>query len=332
MDNNPTTYSPEKGNAKSNSLFRLRSDRLIFFICILIASLFWMLIKLSDVYSTNYTFRVKYNNVPPDLRLTKIIDSTLDLSVTARGFSILKMNLFDDMENLDINLNNYSIEHRGDVRYAIYTQELTKKLAEVIDVSDKDIRLSKAMLSFEMEKTSEKEILIVPNYSINFVNQYDLYSDVKSDLEFVIVYGPEKVLDTLTHITTKKLILENILSDQIVKVELENPDPALISFDHNEVTLYFEVEKFTESEITLPVNLKKLNYKIKIFPSQVKVFYIVAQNDFNKVRTNQFNIYPVINDMNIQQARKLPLKLSKQPDFVRNIRIVPSDVEFLIIK
>ena len=196
MDDTSTTYIPEKGNAKSKSLFRLRSDRLIFFICIIIASLFWSLIKLSDVYSSSYTFRVKYNNVPPDLRLTKLVDSTLDLSVTARGFSILKMNLFDDMENLDINLNNYSIEHRGDVKYAIYTQELTKKLAEVIDVSENNIRLSKAMLSFEMEKTSEKKILVVPNYSINFVSQYDLYSDVKSDLEFIIVYGPQKVVDT----------------------------------------------------------------------------------------------------------------------------------------
>jgi len=31
-------------------------------------------------------------------------------------------------------------------------------------------------------------------------------------------------------------------------------------------------------------------------------------------------------------VQKLPLKLSKQPDFIRNIRIVPSEVEFLIIK
>ena len=332
MDNSSNTYSPKKENAKSKSLFRLRSDRVIFFICILIASLFWSLIKLSGVYSTNYTFRVKYNNVPPDLRLTKIIDSTLDLSVTARGFSILKMNLFDDMENLDINLNNYSIEHREGVKYEIYTQELTSKLAKIIDVSENDFRLSKAMLSFEMEKTSEKKILVVPDYSINFVNQYDLYSDVKSDLEFIIVYGPEKVLDTLTTITTKKLILENISSDQVVKVGLENPNPRLLSFNQSEVTLNFEVEKFTESEITLPVNLNNLKYEIKTFPSQVKVFYRVAQSDFNKVQANQFTIYPVVNNMNIQQAHKLPLRLSKQPDFVRNLRIVPFEVEFLIIK
>lgn len=330
--NSSATYNTDNVQEKNKSSFRVRSDRLIFIICILIASLFWVLIKLSDSYSVNYTFRVKYNNVPTDLRLTKMVDTTLNLSLSTRGFSILKMNLFDDMENLDINLDNYTIEHRGDVTYTIYTQELTEKLAELIGVSEKDIQFSKATLTFEMEKTGEKRVPVIPDYSLSFVSQYDLYSGVKTDPGFILVYGPKKVLDTLTHIATKKLVLENLMSDQVVKVELANPAPGLLSFDNNEVTLYFKVDKFTESEIKVSINLSNLQYKIKTFPSQVKIFYRVAQIDFNKVRPHQFNIYPVLNNMDILQAQKLPLKLSKQPNFVRNIRIVPSDVEFLIIK
>ena len=89
----PNTYKSDKEQENNNSFFRVRSDRLIFFICILIASLFWALIKLSDVYSVNYSFRVTYSNAPPALRITKLGDSTLNLNLTARGFSILKMNL-----------------------------------------------------------------------------------------------------------------------------------------------------------------------------------------------------------------------------------------------
>ena len=73
-----TTYNTAKKQEKNKSPFRFRSDRLIFIICILFASLFWLLIKLSDVYSVNYSFRVTYNNVPSALRLTKMVDSTLD--------------------------------------------------------------------------------------------------------------------------------------------------------------------------------------------------------------------------------------------------------------
>ncbi|MBC8320650.1 MAG: hypothetical protein H8E34_08000 [Bacteroidetes bacterium] len=330
--NSSNTYNTVKEQDKNKPFFQFRSNRLIFLICILIATLFWLLIKLSDVYSVNYDFRVTYNNAPPDSRLTKVIDSTLNLNLTARGFAILKMSLFDDMENLNINLDSYTIENKGGIRYSISTQELTKKLAEIIGVSEKDIKFSKATLTFDMEKTSEKLVQVLPDYTINFMNQYDLYNDVRTDPNVIMVYGSQNILDTLSTIHTKKLILENVMTDMVKKVEITNPDPALLSFEEYEVSLHFKVEKFTESEITIPINLNNLEYKIKTFPSQVKVYYRVAQIDFNEVKAHQFNIHPVINNIDIMQANKLPLKLSKQPDFVRNVRIVPSDVEFLIIK
>lgn len=332
MSSGSPKYHSEKDRKKKQSFFRFRSDRLILIICIIIASLFWLLIKLSDDYTVNYSFKVSYNNVPSDLRLTKIIDSTLNLNLTARGFIILRMNLFDDMENLDINLDNYSIESKGGIVYAIYTNALTERFADIVGVNENDIHFSKATLTFDMEKTGEKRVLVVPDYSLNFVNQYDLYNEVKADPAFIMVYGPENVIDTIANISTKQLVLENVMSDQTVKVELENPNPNLLSFNHDEIILFFKVDKFTESDITVSINLSNLPYKIKTFPSQVKVFYRVAQVDFNEVRSHQFNIYPVINNLDILQAYKLQLKLSKQPDFVRNVRIVPSDVEFLIIK
>lgn len=332
MSSGSTKYHSEKDRKKKQSFFRFRSDRLIFIVCIVIASLFWLLIKLSVDYTVNYSFKVSYDNIPTELRLTKIVDSTLNLNLTAKGFTLLRMNLFDDMENLDINLDNYSIEPKGGIVYAIYTNALTERFTYFVGVNENDIHFSKTTLTFEMEKAGEKRVHVVPDYSLNFVNQYDLYSEVKADPATIMVYGPENVLDTITDISTKQLVLENVMSDQTVKVELANPNSNLLSFSHNEITLFFKVDKFTESDITVSVNLSNLPYKIKTFPSQVKVFYRVAQVDFNKVRSHQFNIYPVINNMDILQANKLQLKLSKQPDFVRNVRIVPADVEFLIIK
>lgn len=332
MGSDSTKYHSEKDRNSKQSFFRFRSDRLIFIICIFIASLFWLLIKLSDNYTVNYSFKVSYNNVPAELRLTKIVDSTLNLNLTARGFAILKMNLFDDMENLNINLDNYSIEHKGGTDYAIYTNELSQNFADLIGVSENNIHFSRATLTFKMEKAGEKLVQVVPDYSLNFVNQYDLYSAVVADPDYIMVYGPKNVLDTIKEISTKHLVLENLMSDRSVKVELENPKPDLLSFNIDEITLKFKVDKFTESDITVSVNVSNLPYKIKTFPSQVKVFYQVAQVDFNVVRSHQFNIYPVINSMDALQANKLQLKLSKQPDFVRNVRIVPTDVEFLIIK
>lgn len=332
MDVLPDSYTSLKSRKTSKILSGIKSNRLIFFLCLLIAVMFWLLIKLSEVYSVDYTFKVKYNNVPPEMRLTKLVDSTMDLNLTARGFVILKHNLFSEMDIIDINLSNYTVDYKGDKNYLIYTQELIPRMAELLNVDEKDIKLSRAVLRFIMEKTGERVIDVIPDYSIEFSPQFDLLNEVVVDPNNVLVYGPQDMIDTLSSIKTKKIDLTNISSDQIVEVSLDNPDPSLLSFSRETVTLNFDIEKFTELELTIPITTNMLPYNIKTFPSQVSVYFQVAQSDFNKVRSHQFTVAPAIENLDIVHVRKLPLKIFKHPDFVRNIRIVPSEIEFLIIK
>lgn len=331
MDSVEESYG-EKQPGKVKTLLGIRSNRLIFIICLFIASFFWLLIKLSDVYTVNYSFGIKYNTPPSSLRLTKIVDSTLDLRLTARGFAILKLNLFNDMDILDINLSNYSIDKKDGSEYALYTQELVNTLSELVNVDEKDIKLSRTVLIFEMEKAGEKLLPVIPDYDIKFTEPFDLYRDVIVSPEKIKVYGPQKILDSLFFIVTDKLILENVISSQVKKVELDNPYPDLLTFEDREILLTFEVEKFTESELVVPVNLSSIGYEIKTFPSQVTVYYKVAQKDYNEVRPHQFNIIPIADDLSITHAKKLPLRIDKEPDFVRNLRMDPREVEFLIIK
>ncbi len=323
--------SLRKPEGKENDI-GIGNRRLIFLICLIIAVLFWLLIKLSDSYSVEYSFKIQYKSLPDSMRITKIIDSTLDLSLTARGFAILKLNLFNDMDKLDINLVNYSIDHKGGSRYSLYTQELKSSLSELINVDEKDILLSRAVLNFEMEPTSKKEIPVVAHYSINYAPQFDLYTDVEVIPSKVVVFGPRKILDTITFINTDQLILNNVKDDMESKVPLQNPLPEFINFGEDQVTLKLEVEKFTEAELSIPVDLSSIPYKIKTFPSQVTVYYRVAQKDFSNIKSNQFDIIPITDNMDLNLARKLPLRAEGYPSVVRNIRIVPSEVEFLIIK
>ena len=93
MSSNLTTYNSDKTQEIKASIFRFKSDRLIFFICVFIATVFWLLIKLSDVYTVENSFKLTYSNDPAGYRVTELVDSTLNLNLTARGLAILKMRL-----------------------------------------------------------------------------------------------------------------------------------------------------------------------------------------------------------------------------------------------
>jgi YbbR domain-containing protein len=294
--------------------------------------MFWFLIKLSDVYTVDYSFKVNYKSIPDSMKLTKAVDSTLDLSLTARGFTILKLNLFDNMDRLDINLINYKIDHESGSRYSIYTGEIKRKFSELIGVDEQDISFSTERLYFDLEKMKSKKVKVVPKYTLEFIDQYGLYDEVEVKPEYITVFGPGSTLKDIEQIQTKQLVMKDINAMTEVMVDLDNPAPNIVNLDPGMVQLKFDVEKYTEAEFEIVVDVSKLKYKIKTFPTKVKVFFKVAQKDFSNIKENQFTIVPIEENIDLSIAKKLHLKAVKYPDVVKNIRIVPSEVEFLIIK
>ncbi len=311
---------------------RIKSDQLLFIICIVIASLFWFLIKLSDPYSTTYTFKISYNNEPTDKMLTALEDSTINLSLRARGFKILQLNLFENTEEANINLSNYKLNQRSETEYFIYTQPLEERIANLLEIPETEIQFSKTTLSFILEDLESKQVIVEENLSFLFTDQYDLYEEASISPEKVTIYGPLKVLDTVNSISTEQKTLSDIEENQVVAAKLINPNPDLLRMTPEEVNVNLKVEKFTETVFEIPVDLSKLGVSVRTFPSKVKLYCKVAQKDFNTVQEAMFNVTPVVSDEDISKSDKLRLQLTAKPEFVRNVRMVPTEVEFLILK
>jgi len=308
-----------------------KNDNIIFIICIVIAFVFWGLIKLSEVYNVTYAFNIEYNNVPVEKRLTGMVDSTVHVNFSARGFMVLRLNLFEDMSKLSIDLDNYSMLKEGD-EYFIYTQELKDKLAEIIGIDETDINFSESTIGFMLENLHEKVIGVKANLSLNFNEQYDLYNNEIISPVSVKVYGPKATIDTLNEVLTQNINLQSLDKDQVILVGLLNPKPSLLRFDPDQVEIQIRVEKFTESSIEIPIDLSNVRKNIQLFPTSVKVYFKVAQKDFNNIQAGEFMVKPDIKGVNLTEVDRLHLTLTRKPGFIRNERIIPAYVEFLINK
>lgn len=328
------TYTSEKNStADYFSFFRkIKRDHFIFFMCVVIATLFWFLIKLSDVYTVTYVFDVNYNNVPVEKRLTSITDSTLTIDVTARGFALVEMGFGREHIPLSIDLRKYQLIHDKGFSFYIYTQELRKRLANQLGVEETNIILSENRLAFKLEELQSKKVKVVPMYTLNFKDQFGAYMNPRIQPDMVDVYGPASALDTLSAVYTNNLILNDVDTDMKMSLELKNSKPELINYNISTITLEVDVERFTESSVTIPINLSANKIPIKTFPSSVKVFYKVAQKDFNLIQAAQFNVVTDLQGVKLKEVAKLHLILDRYPNNVSNIRLVPADAEFLILK
>jgi len=136
----------------------------------------------------------------------------------------------------------------------------------------------------------------------------------------------------LNFIYTEEIRLSNIYKDQNIKVRLYNPSPELLNLEPEKVTVQLRVERFTESYIETDIDLSGLPETIRTFPSVIRINFQVAQKDFSNIQAKQFKIIPEIENIDLNEAKRLRLKIVEKPDFIRNEWIVPTDVEFLIIK
>jgi hypothetical protein len=309
-----------------------RNDNLIFIICVLIAALFWGLIKMSHIYPASYKFDIQYSNIPVEKRMTSLTDSAVEVNFNARGFLIMKLSLFEDMSFLDIDLSECELMRKEGEDYFIYTLELRDQIASKVELPETEIDFSKTTLGFVLEDLHEKQVEVVSDIKLVFREQYDLYEKEIISPTSVKVFGPKTVLDSINQIFTQNIEFRDVHSDMDISVYINNPLPDLLHFDPDFVSLKIRVEKFTESSIDTPIDFSGIRENIKTFPAMVTVNFKVAQKDFNNIQAGQFRVVPELGGIQLQQVSRLQVSLAEKPDYIRNEWLVPAEVEFLIIK
>lgn len=321
----------KKNRLKSADKSR-KNSHIVFIICILIASFFWLTIKLSDDYSESFQFKINYKNVPAEKMLTGIIDTNVNITIKAKGFQMLQLIIAEDLENLNIKLDKYEVLHsEGNVFY-INTAELKNKIETLIGIPQRQIDISAQRLNFKLENLFEKKVSVINKLRFNFSPQYNLYSSISISPNSISIFGPKSIIDTVESVYTEDKYINEISSNIDEMAMLINPNSEYFHLSIEQVNIKANVEKFTESNVETIIDLSNLNYKVKAFPNTVKVFFTVAQKDFSNIKQSAFQVKPNLRNIDILTAHKLQLEVVEKPEFISSIRIQPSEIEFLIIK
>jgi hypothetical protein len=331
MDKSNRKYYSTGKLLSNKSVEKNRSDYVVFATFLVISTILWLLIKLSQEYSVSYNMHIYYKDAPKDKLITQEIDSTVAFNITASGFYLLKIS-FMHPEELIIHLDRYTLHRADENVYYISTQPLKKSIAALLNINQSKIGFSKNTLSFKLEKLHSKQVTVVPVYKLNFMQFYNLYSPPKLKPEKVTVYGPDYILDTLSFLNTIPVSVDNVKESMKIVLQVKNPDIKMLRLSPEKVEMSIDVKKFTQSSIIVPVINPDKTKNIETFPSNVKVYYNVALVDYDKINRDDFMVILDLNNVDLYTAEKLYLKVVRKPDFVHNVRIEPSEVEFIIIK
>ncbi|UBM61301.1 YbbR-like domain-containing protein [Candidatus Sulfidibacterium hydrothermale] len=307
-----------------------RKDHLVFFICLLLAATFWFLIKLSDIYSVSYTLRVHYTHVPKGKLITSLKDSTLTIHFKSDGYNLIDLLIHGQLKELPVDLSKSDVRRVSEHEYTVMTASLRENIAQELGINDRELEFSRTHLDFFMEQLKKIRLKVIPQMQLKFKSQYELYG-YRVIPSKVSVYGPKRILDTLKHLYTRPFTLEDLSGQKTVKTAVVNPDIKLLKLYPSTVKVQLDVEKYTERTLQVPVDVSGIQPRLRTFPLNVTVYFNVFLRDYDKIHTNQFRVVPDLKNIDLHQVKKLRLELVKTPKQVSNVRLNPTEVEFIIL-
>ena len=307
---------------------KMYSSFILFF---LLSVVFWFMTKLSKEYEGTIKYPVVYNNLPDNKLLQENPLDFIEVYVKASGFKLISAKVSPN--KLEIDASNIYYKSLTDYYLLVSQQKLAiqKQMMTGVQI-DHFIRDS---IAFNLGLLRSKKIPVNLVTDITFDDRYELKEAISINPDSILIQGPESILDTISFISTT-LFQKNQLNSSIKEfINIKKfPKESNIRIQQDKIEIYAIVEEFTEGEVEVPVILLNPpnNKSINTFPKLVKITYKVALSNFNKVSSSAFLIEC---DYNMTKVNNLPYlipKLVESPSMVRNIRIAPLKIDFIINK
>jgi hypothetical protein len=310
---------------------KLRNNKrvAVFLICLLISTVLWFLNALSKDYTTSVSYPAKFINPPKNQFLGGDAPAEFNLTVKGKGFTLLQYKLltFSPVE-IDISEIIQKTEQSSGT-YKILTRNLITEFSGQINSDIIISEIKPELLEIVLDSLSTKIVPVEIDLSVEFVSQMHLKNKVTTNPDKVEITGPSIILENITAVKTKVNITNKLNASIQHEIDLIHPEKTTIVPE--KVSINIEVEKYTEKELKVPVEIfnKPDNVQLKLFPSEIKLFCSVGLSRFDSVKASDFGIAVDYNSI-INDVNSLGLTIFKQPKLVLNIRLNPEKVEFLI--
>ncbi len=310
--------------ARLNSqIERLKADRAILLICLGIALALWIPTKMAQVYKAEKKVFLDFR-LPPNTTFSRVPPKDMMVVVEGAGWNLL----YDFVISAHVRLT-YDLRYaktfrlsRGQLRTDILNRLFSDKL-KIVELNYDD-------LQFDLEPVLAKKVPVRFEGTLQFEKDYDLKSPLSLTPDSVTVAGPESQVALLTYVSTDSFFLDKITQSFSRRLSLSlKPE---WSAQPDQVALDVQVEKFTEKSLFVPVTLPDHSDSIKYFPTQVRVVFQIGLSRYSEVSSLDFSIEAELDTTGALTPGSLPLLLSRQPAFIRNVRIFPETVDYLFVE
>lgn len=313
-------------------LFGDKSHELLVFLFFLAVSFgFWLLQALNDTFDHEVQVSLQLSDIPSDVVLIDSLPPSVSVTVRDRGLTLARHNISNIFRRSRISIDFSKYDNGADdAEIIISPYDLQRLLSRLFAASTHIQSFRPDTLRFAYNRGRSRTLPVRLSGSVRASRQNYIQS-VSVEPDSVHVFAPATVLDTMNAVYTEPFVLDELSEPTRRQMMLRKQ--KLIKYDPAKVDIIVGVGYYTEKTIQAPVI--GLNFpaekRLRTFPAQVAVTFRVESGRYHQISAEDFVLATTYEDLlQNPENSKLPLHLKSTPEGVSDVRISPSEVDYLI--
>lgn len=300
-------------------------DILLFFGFFILAFIFWLMLFFQRNIEATYKIPLKYTNIPDDVVFDAALPDNIEIRVADKGSEIFRYT-FTLKDSIEIDIAKYKEERINNLQGTELMQLIWKKLSQSTNIK----AYYPINISLATSKLQKKELKVVFD-GVIATSRSNLVADSAIFLPgTVTAYGSQSQLSEISSAVTEYTLFNNLKATSQLKVKIM--PVSGVKFIPDEVEIYIPILEYTEKKFEIPVTVRNVpdNIDVKFFPSQTEVSFSVTLEEYKKIAPEDFEVELDYKKFFKNENGRVDLELSASPSTIRNVKLSPSSVEFLL--
>lgn len=305
--------------------FLLSKDVLSFLVFLLLSMAFWFVNALENKRELRLEVPIVYTGIPNHVTLFDPLPAYVTIQLSDQGKNLWKY-ITNPPSAISLEIQT-PFKESG--LLTISNAQLVAAVSERIYPTTTLLQVTPESMVSKYAALHSRTVPVKLNLNVTTADQFKLCRPPDFLPKTVEVFGPKSVIDTLSFVPTKVLVIDNLNDIRNVSVALAPKQD--IRYQVSTVTVNLCAEMFTEKSVELPVHVINSpdNIVVRTFPSTVKVTFNIRVSQYAMFNNDDILVVIDYEQMTERAGGKKKLKLINHKDYISNIRIQPEEVEYV---
>lgn len=307
-------------------LIKFDRNLLVFLIFLVISIAFWFMQSLQETKEVSIAYTLKVEDVPTRVIFTSDLPEQVNVNYMGKVWDALYHKYLAN-ERHEVVLKFKDIDNQDG---KIVIDGSTVRRA-IVKMADKDMvfnSLTPGRIEAYYSLGQHKRVPVAFGGKVSTATGRFLCKTILTP-DSVDVFAPSHLYDSIRSISTEKAVYTELEDTIVVRLALNAPHGAKLTPDS--VKAKFCVDIFIDKTLQVPIYCANVpnNRIMRLFPLKTNVTFLVSATLYDEIKPDDFIIVADYSETSTHTNR-CRLHVSQKPNNIRNLRISPEYVEYVI--